>query len=126
LVDTLRNAAASATVINGEAGLEHSGGPERSAARICARSCGSSLQFGQELHAGISPVRESSVFDRHGLAMLASLTQCTANPEPKAARRAREVLGSMRLTWSLVLALQFARAEKSEASRRVYRSDFER
>ena len=31
----------------------------------------------------------------------------------------------MRLTWSLVLALQFARAEKSEASRRAYRSVFE-
>ena len=31
----------------------------------------------------------------------------------------------MRLTWSLVLALQFARAEKSEASRCAYRSDFE-
>jgi hypothetical protein len=32
----------------------------------------------------------------------------------------------MRLAWSLVLALQFTRAEKSEASRRAYRSDFER
>ena len=31
----------------------------------------------------------------------------------------------MRPTWSLVLALQFARAEKSEGSRRAYRSDFE-
>jgi hypothetical protein len=31
----------------------------------------------------------------------------------------------MHLTWSLVLALQFARAEKSEASRRAYRSVFE-
>jgi hypothetical protein len=31
----------------------------------------------------------------------------------------------MRPTWSLVLALQFARAEKSEASRCAYRSDFE-
>jgi hypothetical protein len=31
----------------------------------------------------------------------------------------------MRPTWSLVLALQFARAEKSEASRWAYRSDFE-
>jgi hypothetical protein len=125
LVDTLKNAAASATVINGEAGLEHSGGPERSAARICARSRGPSLQFGQVLHAGISPVPDvSSVFDRHGPAMRGSLTQGKANTDPKTARRTREVLGSMPDV-SLVLALQFASAEKSEASRRAYRTDFE-
>ena len=125
MVDRLRNAAASATVINGEAGLEHSAGPERSAARFCARPCGPSLQFGQEVHAGISPVRDvSSVFDRHGLAMRGSLTQGKANTDPETVRRTWEVSGS-RLDVVVVLALQFARAEKSEASRRAYRSDFE-
>jgi hypothetical protein len=80
LVDTLRNAATSATFINGETGLERSGGPERSAARICP-SCGPSSQFAQ---ARIPPLQDvSSVFDRHGLAMSGSITHCKASTDPK-------------------------------------------